>query len=191
MTKQIVYDYISKNKMLLDAIGNVCDDYKYYNDFKQSIYLQIFEVKEDKLIDLYKRGELDWFCLKIITNNWTSTTSKFYREYKKNQDLNYSWSHIDDDTIASDEFEYDDTDLDRVDERYKLEELKDKINYYLNTQYVDFMSNQYHKTLFELYVYEKKTLKDISELTGITIISISRSVRKTKKYLKKQLTEEI
>ena len=42
------------------------------------------QTDEGKLIELYKRGEIGWYCLGIITNQWDSQTSSFFKEYRNN-----------------------------------------------------------------------------------------------------------
>lgn len=181
LNKTIILEKVYTNKMLNDAIRNIVD-WRYREDFLSHFILQIANTKEDKLIQLYERGQLDWFCLRVMTNQWKSKNSTFWKIYRNN---GFSGKNLIDftDEEVSEDIEDDINELALVDEDI----LKQKIKLLLTEQYEDFYANQYHRTLFELYYFEKKNLRQISEQTDIKINSISRSIRKTKKYLKNKI----
>jgi predicted DNA-binding protein YlxM (UPF0122 family) len=182
--KTIILEWIYTNKLLNDAIKNVVD-WRYRDDFKSHFIMQIVNTREQKLIDLYKKGQLDWFCLRVITNQWKSTNSSFWKIYRNGGFAGSNLIILDPESHRYDnEVEEDNITIDEV-------ELKIKVKKLLLEQYVDFYANQYHKTLFELYYFDKKNLRQISEETDIKICSISRSIRKTKKYIKNKLQDEL
>jgi RNA polymerase sigma factor (sigma-70 family) len=182
MTKTDIMAIVYNNKMLKEAIINVVD-WKYREDFLSHFILQIGNTKEDKLISLYEKGQLDWFCLRIITNQWKSKNSTFWKIYRNGGFAG------DNPILYVDEYEYTDEYEDETDieERKDPEILEARVRTLLLTQYDDFYLNQYHKTLFDLYYFEKLNLREISEITDIKISSISRSLRKTKAWLKNKM----
>jgi len=188
MTRDEILIYIFNNKMLNDAINNVVDD-KYKEDFRSHFYLQVSEFEEQKLIDLYNRRVIDWVCLKIITNQWKSTTSTFYKMYRNGGFAGDKIVRLESEFINSEGDERLETQLE--DEEY-IEPIDDKevleeVRVLLCNQYEDFLVNQYHSTLFEMYYFDDLTLKEIERLTDIDFNAVSRSVRKTKAYLKTKI----
>lgn len=195
LNKTFILEKVYKNKMLNDAIKNIVE-YKYIDDFRSHFILQIANTKEQKLIDLYQKGQLDWFCLRVITNQWKSVNSTFWKLYRNNGFFHSNFIRYEE------EYKQDYLSLDtelwqRPQQEKQLEpditpeQIAVKVKKFLLEQYTDFYVNQYHKTLFELYYYDKKNLRQISEETDITICSISRSIRKTKKYIKNKLKDEL
>lgn len=185
MNKTLILEYLAKNKNLQLAIRNIVES-KYRKDFTSHFYIQIANTKEDKLIDLYNKGQLDWFCLRVITNQYKSSSSTFWKLYKNGgfagENLIYYTDLYESPEILEVE-EDKKTEYDKVD----VEALKRKVKNLLKTQYKDFYVNQYHKTLFELYYFDKKNLRQINELTNIKISTIMRSIQSTKSYIKNKL----
>lgn len=53
-------------------------------EFKQELCIILLSYKKPKLLlDLYERGELDYFILKIIKNQLKSVTSPFWRTHNR------------------------------------------------------------------------------------------------------------
>lgn len=76
-------DYIIENKIvenLIDAY-NIPDTYK--DDLAQEIYLIILQYDTNTLQKLYEKKQLKFYIAKIITNQFFSKTSSFYKTYKK------------------------------------------------------------------------------------------------------------
>lgn len=184
----MILKYIFNNKMLNDAITNVVDD-KYRDDFKAHFHLQVAEFSEIKLTDLYNRRVIDWVCLKIITNQWKSTSSSFYKIYRNGGFAGDKIVRLESEFINNDDEDRlekvadDDEYIEPIDDKEVIEEMKLLLDY----QYEDFLVNQYHKTLFEMYYFDDLTLKEIEKLTDIDFNAISRSVRRTKTYLKTKI----
>lgn len=74
---------------LIDAY-NVSSVYK--DDLIQEIYLILLQYDKQKLMDIYNKKQLKFFIAKIITNQFNSQTSvffKLYKKYNKLKDENY------------------------------------------------------------------------------------------------------
>lgn len=54
-------------------------------DLTQDIYLQLLQMRTDKLNYLYCKKQLRYWITRIITNNIHSKTSPYYYQYKKAQ----------------------------------------------------------------------------------------------------------
>lgn len=76
-------DHIIKNKIIENLVDayNVPSTYK--DDLIQEIYLIILQYDSNTLKQLYDKKQLKYFIAKIITNQFFSKTSTFYKTYKK------------------------------------------------------------------------------------------------------------
>lgn len=52
-------------------------------DLAQVIYLALLEYDNDKIVELYEKEQINFFLVRIIKNQWMSSTSPFYRIYRK------------------------------------------------------------------------------------------------------------
>ena len=64
-------------------------------DLTQDIYLQLLQMRTDKLNDLYCKNQLRYWITRIITNNIHSKTSPYYYQYKKTQRQSVNINDID------------------------------------------------------------------------------------------------
>ena len=87
MTKVEIIDELSKDSTvdkiiykLLPASKNRCDC---PDDLVQDIYVLLLEKDDDLIIDLYNKGELGFYLLKIAKNQLLSSNSPYYYKYIK------------------------------------------------------------------------------------------------------------
>ena len=66
-------------------------------DFAQDIYLQLLQMDNAKINELYFKKQLRFWVTRIITNNIHSKTSPYYYQYKKAQRQSVSIDDIDTD----------------------------------------------------------------------------------------------
>lgn len=52
-------------------------------DLCQMVYLILLEYDEDKLVDLWTNGQMNFFIARIVINQYRSTSSPFYKLYRK------------------------------------------------------------------------------------------------------------
>ena len=103
MTKHEIIEKYAKEGKIKKFITNVCKDNKLeQKDFEQDLYLILLETEEVKIVGLYERGELDYYINRIICNQIKSTSSPFYKMYKKNQLLQDEITNKHKDEIADD-----------------------------------------------------------------------------------------
>jgi hypothetical protein len=184
MSKNDILTHIFNNKLLNDAITNIVSA-AHKDDFKGFFILQVAEIAEEKLQALYAKNELDFYCLKIMTNQWKSTKSPYYKVYRNGG------------APASQRIEFVDIEdylrinqnklVDEEDIHIDAKKIKSNILELLDLQYDNIIANQYHKTLFFMYYFDDMTLKQIEAATKINKDAISRSVRRTKAYLKNKI----
>lgn len=83
--EKIIYKLLPASKNRFD-----CPD-----DLVQDIYVLLLEKDDDLIIDLYNKGELGFYLLKIARNQLLSANSPYYQKYIRFQ------SHNDDITQAT------------------------------------------------------------------------------------------
>ena len=85
ITKEEIITLLARGKVVEEMIenttrGDCADELK---DLAQDIYLNLLERDEEQIVSLFKKGQLNYFISKIITNNYFSITSPYYYKYKK------------------------------------------------------------------------------------------------------------
>lgn len=196
--------YIHNNKLLNDAVNNVVDQ-KYRDDFKSHLLIQIINTKLEKLVTIYENRQLDWFILRIITNQYNSNTSSFWKEYR-NHGFRQPFILIDDDKPTNTRNQYNGSnmysrynrelpdyqeELQETKQDYSLLELKYIILKHLEIQYTVYLVNQYHQVLFTMKHFDNKSIKEISEETKVHSRAIRRSIKKTEAYLQVKLKDKL
>lgn len=76
IVEKIVYKLLSSSKNRFD-----CPD-----DLIQDIYLLLLEKSDKLIIDLYNKGELGFYLLKVARNQLLSQNSPYYTQYIKFSD---------------------------------------------------------------------------------------------------------
>lgn len=50
-----------------------------YGDLSQDIYMSL--LADNKIVDIYNKGQINYYVARIVKNNICSSTSRFYRKY--------------------------------------------------------------------------------------------------------------
>lgn len=80
----IVTIYFNSGKLKTLCAWCIFPDIDTQNDFIQELYIILLEYKDQqKIIDMYNRGELDYFLIRIIKTQYMSRTSTWYKKYGK------------------------------------------------------------------------------------------------------------
>ena len=87
MTKSDVLDIIAREH-LVDRIVNKLlssskNPFDCSEDLIQDVYLLLIEKSDKLIVDLYERGELGYYILKVVRNQLLSVNSKYYYTYIK------------------------------------------------------------------------------------------------------------
>lgn len=85
MDKGQIVELIAKEKKVEQLLSNVTKKNKdiLKEDLTQDIYLELLSKPDVLIEELYKKGELDFFIVKIITNNVFSKNSPYHYKYAK------------------------------------------------------------------------------------------------------------
>jgi DNA-directed RNA polymerase specialized sigma24 family protein len=105
-----------------------------------------------------------FYCVRIMMTQWKSVTSPFYHTYRKPSD---------------------DIEIESVgeipDEEEDITAMADKIREELQ------LLNWYDRKLFEIFMEENHTISSLARATGIPRTSISLSINRIRKHIKKNL----
>ena len=79
-----VIEEIAKRKVVETICHNIGIEGTDLEDLSQMIYVMLLEYQDqEKLVDMYARGELRFFIARMLTNNYFSKTSPWYQTYQK------------------------------------------------------------------------------------------------------------
>lgn len=69
------------------TLREICENMKVspndIDDFRQEIYMILLEYDRDKIIELYNKNQLRYFIVGIVSRQYNSCTSPYYKKYKK------------------------------------------------------------------------------------------------------------
>ena len=88
MTVEEVVELVAKEGWVEECIKVVTGGVwrSEYSDLAQDVLIEL--LSQEKIVDLYKRGQLKFYIMRIIRNNLQSCTSRFYYKYRRFSLLN-------------------------------------------------------------------------------------------------------
>ena len=83
MSTRGVVEYIAQSKLIQECILIVTGGVwrSEYDDLTQDVLVELLD--QSKVVDLYKKGQLKYFIMRIIRNNIQSNTSRFFYKYRR------------------------------------------------------------------------------------------------------------
>ena len=98
-TNAQIINEIANNGLVEEIIQGVSyskfENTENIKDLAQDIYLQLLQMDNTKINELYFKKQLHFWVTRIITNNIHSKTSPYYYQYKKVQRQSVSIEDID------------------------------------------------------------------------------------------------
>lgn len=70
-------------KMVKDICRNLGVRQQYFDDLVQEVLMILLEMDYSKVEEMYKNKQLNFFLTRVIKNQYLSTTSPFYKMYRK------------------------------------------------------------------------------------------------------------
>ena len=88
MTKEEVVERVAREGWIEECIKTVSGGVwrAEYSDLVQDILLELLD--QNKIVDLYKKGQLKFYIMRVVRNNIQSATSRFYYRYRRFSLLN-------------------------------------------------------------------------------------------------------
>ena len=89
MTKEEVVEYIARSKLIQECILIVTGGVwrSEYDDLVQDLLVEFLD-QGKKIVDLYKKGQLRYYVVRVVRNNLQSCTSRFFYRYRRFSLLN-------------------------------------------------------------------------------------------------------
>ena len=88
MSTRGVVEYIARSKLIQECILIVTGGVwrSEYDDLVQDVLIEM--LNQTKIVDLYEKGQLKFYIMRIIRNNIQSNTSRFFYRYRRFSLLN-------------------------------------------------------------------------------------------------------
>jgi hypothetical protein len=170
--------YLSKN--FNDCINKMQPE-ELRDDLKAEVILVVCEIDESRLQKMQETGQLVFFVVRIILNMVKSTTSRFYKKFRINNDeLKESYTFVDirNEEPTEKEHIYDLTENEKRKEREELEDLAlDSID----------LLDWYESELLKLYI-KHNNYRAIETVTGIPFSSVYKTIQGSIKKIRCQLS---
>ena len=159
-----IHNYIEQNYEELKTITRKITK---NNELAEELYhfclMILLEYNEDKINEIIKKGHMKYFFVSILTNQWVSSTSPFFKQYKK-----YN-------------FDYDDKILEYYDEDVYDHEIDDKIKF-IEEKLQD--EHWYVQRVLDLK--KEMSYGQISQLTKIPRSSLFNTIKKFREKIIKE-----
>lgn len=167
--EQILNDMVN-NPMYNDILDNIIGNDRNAEDIKADIWLMIFELKEEKLLEAYNKKYLKYLFIRIVTNQYKSSTSYVYKKYKKEKF----------------DREYDIYNVDREEEEY--DEGLDMENFIRDCKSLTYIERELLSIYYQLFSYrtvEKKKVsyRSIGKEYNISYVTVNNIINSAKKKL--------
>ena len=163
MTKDELLVFCYQNKNIIAYCKSICRSD--WQELKSQLIIQLIKMPDHKLQTAYQKKYLEYLCLVIckrIVAGRVKDSGDFYLT-KNNLSLEEGYG-LD---IAEETLEDSD----------KLQKVEDEIQ----------KLHWYSKTLFNMHYRDGYKLREIADITGINLKSISYTINKTKKEIKNKL----
>lgn len=160
-------------------------------DFKQELFLKIYEIPEERLIGLYERKELKFYVVRSLINLVKNSSSVYNKNYviperAKVEPMKIDVSESNDEYkigLANGESRMIDIDdPDDLIKRIEFEEKEIMLIDEINNKLDDEFGTHYYRNLVHL-ITEHGSMREVSRRTGIPIASISEAVKKVRNHL--------
>jgi hypothetical protein len=153
---ETINDYISKN---YDELHQIVKNITKGNELSDELYhfclMVLLEYNKDKMAEIVKRNHVKYFFITIVMNQYNSSTSPFYKQYRK-QNVEYVEEYQD---VKDDDF-YDD----KIDEKIAFIE--------------DELKNQHWYIQQVVNMKTEMSYQEIKDVTGIPRSSLYSTFNK-------------
>ena len=185
ITIDTIINYIYENKRLFTNQINKHIKNQYMREEIFQEFLLIVTEKKDKMIELFEKDQMKYYCLAVIKSLICNPHTPFNKNFK------VKYYPIGEDLNDDDDNRYI-PELSVEDNGYKVNELNsliDEIDKFLVKKTKEDKDFWYHKELYELYYSKDMSYRSLSELTKIPVSSIGDSINYTKTLIRDEFGE--
>lgn len=185
MTINFIIEQLYNSKEVDDCIKKmVRQDHR--QDFKQELFLKIYEIPQERMFALYQSNGLKFYIVRSLINLVKNNSSVYNKNYIR-PERDRVEIYCDNDEEKKDTQFIDEYDPEDIIKRAASEDMEqwlvseiDRMDEELRT--TDYDEMPYYKSLVYL-IREQGGMRAASRLTGIPVASISEAVKKVRNYL--------
>lgn len=187
--QEIVQEMIIDNPQVQNTFNTITNHSPWKDDLYAEIILIFMKMKNSKLNKLYKKGgkQFNYYFASIAKNQLHSSTSPFYKKYRKDLDDNLN---IDtNDLFYTEDDEYENVEVEPTLQVHEWDVPYEDQVAILYDQ-VKHELHWYDRSIFEMFVQrynEKGTIRRIAEETGIPEQSVGNTIRNVRALLKSRI----
>ena len=141
-------------------------------DLLSFVIEEIYKCDQIRLREIIERGQMTFYIVRIMLNQYHSKTSRYYYKYKKYYEYHTTTTI---ESITADNTEYNIKDKKEVEERLEWIEEKLKDLYWFDAE------------IFRIYYREGFSLNQMAKETKISRATIYKAVKNVKNYLINEL----
>lgn len=186
-----IVNQVYNDKRFNNAIKNILKNSKLLDDAKQEIYMALLTHEPQKLLEVYNDGiainetneRFLQYYVRICLNQFCSSSSSFYRTFKRNISDDLS-------TLAMDTMNDIKGSKDNLNSFKNLTTEDNTINKLLSKQIDDYVYKNISwddRIIFDMYFKGDMTYRGIANLTKIPHSAIFNSIHKTLNKVKKHI----
>ena len=152
---------------LKDIAHNIAGDYN-KDDLLSFVIEELYKCDQDRLNEIIKNGNIRWYLIRIMVNQYHSKTSRYYYKYNKYYEYHTTTTI---ESITQDNTEYNIKDKEIAEERLEWIEEKLQDLYWFDAE------------CFRIYYREEHSLNTMSKATKISRATIYKAITNVKNYL--------
>ena len=152
---------------LKDIAHNIAGE-KSKDDLLSFVIEELYKCDQDRLDEIIKNGNIRWYLIRIMVNQYHSKTSRYYYKYNKYYEYHTTTTI---ESITQDNTEYNIKDKEIAEERLEWIEEKLQDLYWFDAE------------CFRIYYREEHSLNTMSKATKISRATIYKAITNVKNYL--------
>lgn len=163
-------------------------------DFKQELFIKIYDIPAERLLALNERGEIKFYIVRSLINLVKNKSSVYNKNYLRPEYEKIVMDQKTENRMADEQDGVfrsalptaslsDIDDPEHLNQRAETEQKEMKMLEEINNL-DDRFGTHYYRTLVNL-VSEAGSMREVSRRTGIPVASISEAVKKVRNHLKK------
>ena len=160
--------YLTDNYDKLKDIAYNIAGVKNKDDLLSFVIEELYKCEKTRINEIIKNGNIRWYLIRIMVNQYHSKTSRYYYKYNKYYEYHTTTTI---ESMSADNVDYTIKEKELVEER--LEWIEDKLK---NVYWFD-------AECFRIYYREEHSLNSMAKATKISRATIYKAVKNVKNYL--------
>ena len=160
-------DILSRDADIKKAVKNICKGHELWEDLYQELFIILANYDREKLQLMYDNKQIKWFIVRIVMNQWNSTTSPFYKQYRSNSCLPIVETIL---NVPVSDYDIE-TDFDANEEKIALKIALNELS-------------QSEKIAFNLYHTKFNSYRKMAKATGVSAMALNLLVKSATKKIK-------